>query len=79
MTEVAALMGGLAVLISSIGSVVVGILSLRVQRTTKQAVEEVHVATNSMKDQLVAATALAAEAKGRDAERANPTGRGSTA
>lgn len=72
---------GVAAIISAVGGVAIGLLSLRQQRVTGtkiatvgEAVENVHHEMNSMKDQLVAATALASEAKGRDDERANPTG-----
>ena len=73
-TDIAAIIGALSLLVTSIGSFVIGVMSLRLQRMTQTKVEEVRHATNSMKDELVASTAIASEAKGRDDERANPTG-----
>lgn len=74
MTDLGGTLLGVAAIISALGGVVIGLLSLRVQRTTQAKIDEVHVATNSIVTQLVAKTELASEAKGRDDERANPTG-----
>lgn len=72
--DIAIIVGAVSVLLGTIGTFVLGVLTLLVSRDTAVKVEAVHVATNSMKDELVAKTALASEAKGRDEERANPTG-----
>lgn len=50
-------------------NVLVGVLAL-LQYLTRHDVKEVKHATNSLQDKLVDATQLAAEAKGRDEERA---------
>jgi len=48
----------------------IGWWTLRATKATQADVRKVEVATNSMKDALVSATAEASEAKGRDSERA---------
>ncbi len=61
--EIAQLIASIATLITAVGAVVIGLRNSR-------KIEEVHVATNSMKDQLVASTALAANAQGNREGRA---------
>ena len=59
----------LVISISLISSnVLVAVLAI-LQYLTRRDVAEVKHATNSMKDELVAATQVAAESKGRDDER----------
>jgi len=48
---------------------IIGWMTHRAITEAKIDIRKVELATNSMKDQLVAATALASEAKGRDEER----------
>ena len=75
--EAAALITAAAAMIAAIGSIFSIGLVIRAGRKidrTDAKVDEIHTATNSMKDELVKATAKASRAEGRDEERANPTG-----
>lgn len=63
--EIAQIITAIGALIAPIASVLAVIVSVR----TGRRVEEVHVATNGLTKQLVAATAVASESKGRDEER----------
>lgn len=55
--------------IGVVGNMILGFLTWLAARTLKVKVAEVHDATNSMKDDLVEATKLAGESKGREDER----------
>ncbi len=62
--------GELAALITSLATLLGVLWTIHLSRTNAREIEKVHVATNGMKDQLVAATAASSNAAGNREGRA---------
>jgi hypothetical protein len=64
-TEVALIITASGAFVTSAGGVFISILNRRLSVANAHKIEEVHLATNSMKDELVALTRKDARAEGR--------------